>query len=453
MALYSIVDIETTGSRPGPNTITEVAVIVTDGFEVKSRYETLLRPSGPIPVFVQRLTGITNEMTDDAPEFDEVAEELMGLLKDTVFVAHNVNFDYSFLKSEFGAAGIDWRSQRLCTVKMTRHFYPGLGKYNLGFLCNYFEIDNQAAHRAMGDCEATFKIFSSIVERFGEAAVEAFFKKQNKAVNMPQSLRPDLIKSIPSVPGIYYFRNASGRPIYIGKAVNLASRVRSHFNSGTNSARKQAFIRDIAEIDFELCGNALVAAILEDREIKKHRPVHNKAQREIITSFGIFPYTDGTGMQRLAIETLKKGGFSEVQFHSQSAAKAWLHKFALKFSVPPKQLGLPSLWSPTSDDLPESQNLHRDFRLAASSKSEVVFKGKGRSEDEMSWVRWISNESVTVSFVDRWGQNDDLESIWDSGQIIGLNATLDAILDNAAQLPHKWGVQVAEIKRTAESGS
>jgi len=451
--LYSIVDIETTGSRPGPNTITEIAVIVTDGYEIKTRFETLLRPAGPIPYFVQRLTGISNEMTENAPLFEEIAEELEAILANTVFVAHNVNFDYSFIKREFMEVGIDWRSQRMCTVKMTRHFHPGLGRYNLGALCQFFEINNKAAHRAMGDCEATYFIFSSIVKRFGEESVNVFFKKQNKSINLPHSLPTDLLQNIPSLPGVYYFKDASGTNIYIGKASNLAGRVRSHFNSKLDSTKVQSFIKEIAQIDFVLCGNPLVAAIMEDREIRKFRPKHNKAQREIISAFGIFPYTDGKGVERLTIESIKTTLRSEIIFATQQQAKSWLHKFATVYQVPPGQLGLPSLWAQTSDDLPLNRTLHQDFLEAVNAGVFYVFIGPGRSEDEKSWVRWIPGKSVSYLFTDGLTQFESQDELWESAETIALNSTLEAILTSASMHPKKWGMEMLETKRTVRNGS
>ena len=129
--MYAIVDIETTGGYAANNAITEIAIVLHDGSQEIKRYETLVNPGMPIPRYVQALTGITDETVKSAPYFNEIAYDVFNLLQGNIFVAHNVNFDYSFLKYQFAACGFTLSSKKLCTVRLSRKVFPGLLSYSL----------------------------------------------------------------------------------------------------------------------------------------------------------------------------------------------------------------------------------------------------------------------------------------------------------------------------------
>ena len=162
--MYAIVDIETTGGYAANNAITEVAIVLHDGNRELKRYETLVRPGMTIPRYVQALTGITDEMVEDAPYFEEVAPFIYEWLKDAIFVAHNVNFDYSFLKSQLKACGFELDCKKLCTVRLSRKTFPGAPSYSLGRICQYLGITIPNRHRAGGDADATVWLFESILK-------------------------------------------------------------------------------------------------------------------------------------------------------------------------------------------------------------------------------------------------------------------------------------------------
>src|SRR5688572_33346854 len=155
--MYAIVDIETTGSYASAHGITEVAIYVFDRRNVTEKFETLINPRQPIPRYIQSFTGITDEMVAGAPEFEKVAEKISALLSEKVFIAHNVNFDYSFLKSHLMRVGYDLKSKKLCTVRLSRKIFPEFPSYSLGNLCRSLEITINNRHRAGGDAEATVR--------------------------------------------------------------------------------------------------------------------------------------------------------------------------------------------------------------------------------------------------------------------------------------------------------
>lgn len=178
--MYSIVDIETTGSHAYGNSITEIAIIVHDGINVVQEFHTLVNPGRPIPYFITSLTGISNAMVASAPSFSEIAEKVYSILSQTIFVAHNVGFDYSFVKNELNINGIKWDAEKLCTVRMGRKFLPGYESYSLGKLCQSLGIDIEARHRAYGDAKATVEVFEKILENGGAE----FFQKKYKMFDL-----------------------------------------------------------------------------------------------------------------------------------------------------------------------------------------------------------------------------------------------------------------------------
>jgi len=178
--MYAIVDIETTGSYAAANGITEIAIVVFDGKQILQRFETLINPLQHIPSYIQAMTGITNEMVAEAPEFETVAEEIFELLKDKVFVAHNVHFDYSFIHSQLHHCGYELNAAKLCTVRLSRKLLPGHQSYSLGKLCTALGIPHIHSHRAGGDTDATVMLFQLLLQKDKDGHIEKKFKTKFK---------------------------------------------------------------------------------------------------------------------------------------------------------------------------------------------------------------------------------------------------------------------------------
>ena len=173
---YAIVDIETTGGNAKYSRITEIAIIIFDGKEVIDRWESLINPQKEIPLPIFALTGINNEMVRDAPIFDDVAEKILEMLTDRIFVAHNVNFDYSFVRHQLEESGFQWTARKLCTVRATRKIKPGLSSYSLGNLCRSLDIKLINQHRAGGDAAATAILLSKLFEWDSEGELSKMIK-------------------------------------------------------------------------------------------------------------------------------------------------------------------------------------------------------------------------------------------------------------------------------------
>ena len=209
---FAIVDIETTGGHAAGNAITEVAIQIHDGEKIIKSYETLINPGTPIPYYISGLTGITNQMVKNAPSFSTVAAAIFELLNNRVFVAHSVNFDYSFLKNELKLSGYELNCKKLCTVRLSRKTFPGLPSYSLGNLCGSLEIPLQNRHRAGGDAAATVVLFEKILAADGEA-IHKFLKRGSKEQALPPNLPKEEFEKLPETTGVYYFHNRKGKVI------------------------------------------------------------------------------------------------------------------------------------------------------------------------------------------------------------------------------------------------
>src|ERR1700722_11676148 len=196
--LYAIVDIETTGSYAAGNGITEIGIVIHDGVNVINFYESLVNPQSPIPYFIQRLTGIDNSMVANAPCFEEIAAQVFELLQDKIFVAHNVNFDYSFVKHHLQTAGYELDSKKLCTVRLARKVLPGLNGYSLTKLTQRLGINHSQHHRAGGDALATADLLALIIKSDTNGVIQEMLKGRNSEQYLPPHLPVGELERLPS---------------------------------------------------------------------------------------------------------------------------------------------------------------------------------------------------------------------------------------------------------------
>lgn len=318
--LYAIVDIETTGGHADANGITEIAVIVHDGKKKLHTFHTLINPQVPIPRYISGLTGITDEMVSDAPTFASIAPQLYELLHDKFFVAHNVNFDYSFIHHQFKYCGIDWNTKKLCTVRLSRKIFPGYKSYSLGNICGALNITIKNRHRALGDAEATVKLFSKLLKHDKNGLMADAVKSRSKEQVLPPNLKAETFHQLPTTCGVYYFHDSSGKVIYVGKAINIKKRVAQHFSGNKTGKQRQDFLRFIHDISYTETATELMSLILESMEIKKHWPAFNRAQKKPEFVFGIYDYEDRNGYIRLCIDAVRKFARPLTTFKTRTEA-------------------------------------------------------------------------------------------------------------------------------------
>ncbi len=337
---FAIVDIETTGGYAAANGITEISIHIHDGKKVIRHYETLINPEINIPGYIRGLTGITNQMVADAPTFNEVAGDIYGLLQGRVFVAHSVNFDYSFIKEHLAANGYELNTKKLCTIRLSRKIFPGAGSYGLGKICGYLGIEIDDRHRAGGDARATVKLFELLQANDAEAVIEKMLKKNSKEQSLPPNVPREQFEALPDLPGIYYFKDNKGKVVYVGKARNLRKRVSSHFSNNSASRQKQDFMRAIHNISFEVCGSELMALVLESHEIKRLWPAFNRSQKRFEPVYVIADYHDQQGYHRLGIHKAAKGFKPLAAFSTVTEGQSLLRRLTLDFELCPRLNGL-----------------------------------------------------------------------------------------------------------------
>jgi DNA polymerase-3 subunit epsilon len=290
----------------------------------------------PIPLSIQVMTGINNEMVAGSPVFSEVAEQVFRLLDGRVFVAHNVNFDYSFLRHYLALEGYDLDVPRLCTVRLSRQIRPGLPSYSLGRLCRSLDIPLSNRHRAGGDAEATAILFSRLLVWDRSGCTARMLKRRSPEQNLPPHLPREQFDSLPHCPGVYYFADRTGKAVYVGKARDLAKRVSAHFSGHNPHGQRQQFLRDIHSIRYEVCGTELMAFLLEAVEIRRLWPRYNRAMKRPERLFGLYVYEDLNGFLRLAVGRLGKQRAEACVFYRQDEGAALLRKLVSRFGLCPE---------------------------------------------------------------------------------------------------------------------
>jgi DNA polymerase-3 subunit epsilon len=338
--MYAIIDIETTGGSPRLEKITEIAIYQHNGTQITGEYVSLVNPERNIPYYITNLTGITNEMVENAPRFYEIAKKLVEMTEGRTFVAHNARFDYSFIREEFKSLGFNYRRSLLDTVTLSRKLLPGHKSYSLGNICNDLQISINGRHRAYGDAFATVKLFEILMKKDMELKEGGSNLIRNTKVS---KLNPNLdlskIERIPEEPGVYYFYNEKHDLIYIGKSRNLSQRINTHLSNNTTNRSME--MRDmISDIDWELTGSELIALLKESFEIKKNKPVYNRAQRRTGFSWGIFRFTDDKGYINYRFGPTNGDEVPVSVFTSKERARSKLEAMVEKYRLCQKLSGL-----------------------------------------------------------------------------------------------------------------
>ena len=339
----AFVDIETTGTRPTRDRITEVAIIPVDHGVVGQPFQSLVDPGVAIPPTITRLTGIDDDMVAGAPVFARLADELRELLDGRWLVAHNARFDAGFLRNAFRAAGRVVPLRELCTVKLSRSLDRGERRHNLDALITRHALPVGDRHRAMGDCLALPVLLARFVERDGVEGVIEALGRQHKRASTPPNLDPARLDEVPSVPGVYRFFGEEGALLYVGKSVNLRSRVRSHFADDHRSDREMRIAQQTHHIDWIETAGEIGALLTEARLVKREQPIFNRRLR---ARRGLLAWYWDDESDRppalVAIDALspKEIGRAHGLFRSRYKARERLSELAREHELCPQWLGL-----------------------------------------------------------------------------------------------------------------
>lgn len=335
--MYAILDIETTGGQFNEEGITEIAIYKFDGHEIVDQFISLVNPEIAIQPFVVKLTGINNAMLQTAPKFFEVAKRIIEMTSDCVLVAHNADFDYRILRTEFRRLGYDFTLKTLCTVELSKKLLPEQPSHSLGKLVRALGIPMADRHRASGDAMATVKLFKMLLDKDSEKKIIKDFIK----LKIEKGIAPklvDILNGLPTVTGVYYIYNESGNLIYIGKSKNIKKRINQHFTGITTSAKK--IQQEVYTVTFAETGSELVALLKESEEIKKNKPKYNRAQRKSIFQWALYPEMDEKGYLNLKLQKADGRKKEITSFTSLQEGKNSLFRITEKYNLCQKYTSL-----------------------------------------------------------------------------------------------------------------
>ena len=413
--MYTVIDIETTGNGIKGNRVTEISIFKYDGYAIVDEFTSLINPKCEIPYFITGLTGIDNQMVRDAPTFEALAPVILEFTKDCIFVAHSVNFDYNVLKNEFKEIGLDFVRKKLCTVRLSRRLFPGYHSYSLGKLCTSLDIPLNNRHRARGDAHATVLLFQKLLRAQGaEKVFKAFLNARSQEATLPPSLPKDVFENLPTKPGIYYFKNAKGKIIYVGKAINIKKRVLSHFYDKAD--KEVQMCRETNHIDFELSGGNLLALLMESAAIKKHYPEYNRSQKRNLRPYGIFCYEDRKGILHLAFNHLKMAPNALATFYSPTNCRLYLEELCKTFGLCPKYCHLQEnvktcnhyrvsscegVCRGTESISAYNEKVQLAIAHIRSKKTDFIIKQKGRTATEDAFVLVRNDIYLGYGFIEK----------------------------------------------------
>jgi DNA polymerase-3 subunit epsilon len=423
--LYTIIDIETTGNGIKGNKITEISIFKYNGHEVVDEYTSLVNPQCEIPSFITGLTGIDNNMVRNAPLLEEIIPEIEAITKDTIFVAHSVNFDYNVIKNEFKQLGHDFSRKKLCTVRLSRKLLPGYNSYSLGKLTAALGIPLTDRHRARGDAHATVLLFHKLLRaENAESVFKLFLNSKSQEATLPPALPKEEYEKLPTTPGVYYFKNEKGKIIYVGKAINIKKRVLGHFYD--KKTKEITLCSETASLDFEETGNELIALLKESAEIKHLYPKYNSAQKRTIQQYGIFSYEDRNGIIHLAFNKIKMTPNALAICYSPTEARQYLEALCNTFELCPKYCHLQEnvsscshykikqcigICSDTGLVNTYNERVQEALKSLKDIQSNLVIKTNGRNAEENAFVIIQENSYAGYGFMPKEFSIEHIEDL------------------------------------------
>ncbi len=409
--MYAIIDIETTGGKFNEEGITEIAIYKFNGHEIVDQFISLVNPEKAIQPFVVNLTGINNKMLINAPKFFEVAKRIVEITEDCIFVAHNTSFDYRILSTEFRRLGFDYKRETLCTVELSKKLIPDMPSYSLGKLVRALGIPVTDRHRASGDALATVKLFKLLLNKdTNKTIITEALKTKPKHQLEPKLL--DILDTLPNKTGVYYIHNKAGDIIYIGKSKNIKNRLNQHFTGTTAKSKKIQL--NVSNVTFEITGSELVALLKESEEIKRIKPIYNRALRKRLFTTGLYHETDQNGYIKLSIDKADGRRRSITTFTNRQNARAFVEKVVDDFNLCQKLTGLYNsktscfryeldscLGACVNEETPETYNARVNTFLKKYSykNKNMVILDRGRDVDERSAILIENGEFKGLAFI------------------------------------------------------
>lgn len=301
------------------------------------QFISLVNPEREIQPFVVNLTGINSNMLKNAPKFYEVAKRIVEITDDCIIVAHNADFDYRILKTEFRRLGFPFKRKTLCTVGLSQELIPNMESYSLGKLTRALGIPVSDRHRANGDAMATVKLFKMLLNKDSDKKIIKDAVKVEKKSKLAPNLK-EIIDELPGDTGVYYIHDSSGNIIYIGKSNNIRKRVTQHFTNTNSKSRKIQL--QVAAVSYEKTGSELIALLKESEEIKLNKPLLNRALKRSNFTQGLYSYIDDFGFINLRIGQLQKDEKPITTFTNRRSGISFMERMVLTYDLCKKLCGL-----------------------------------------------------------------------------------------------------------------
>lgn len=339
------VDIETSGGSWKSSRVIEVAAIRVEHGEITDQFQTLINPGTSIPYYITQITGLSDGDVVLSPQFAEIAQELYEFMEGAVFVAHNVRFDYSFLRAEFASCGLDFKPRLLCTVRLSRALYANQQGHSLQKLIERHSIEVESRHRAMSDARAILDFSQLAYSEHGEELFSAAVTKQLKTQSMPVHLDSTALQEISNTPGVYVFEDEAGQPVYVGKSVTLKKRIQSHFSSDIKFSKEMKIAQNTHNVRVIETDNELEALLLESQMVKQLLPVYNHQLRRTTSHSALIKEINTEGYFAVSHQTVDLTTFNSLDsiygvFTNRTKAKNKLDDLAKTYQLCPKLLGL-----------------------------------------------------------------------------------------------------------------
>lgn len=342
---FSFVDIETTGAHSRHDRIIEIGILRVDENKLTKTYQKLINPETYLNPFISQMTGITQSDLEIAPTFEELKEEILEVLDGTIFVAHNVRFDYGFIRNEFKRFGINFSSKQICTVKLSRTLFPQYTRHSLDSLIERFKFNMQNRHRAFDDAKVLWDFYQKVHAIFPTETVDKVVQEIMKKPALPQHLSQSILDNLPEGPGVYIFYGENDIPLYVGKSVNIRDRVLSHFSNDQNSTKELKISQQIQRIETIPTVGEFGALLKEAELIKSMQPLYNTQLRKLHKVVLLKKKELANRFYSLEMEQVKNITPEDLSttlgiFPSKKKAKEFIKKKAEDFKLCEKLLGL-----------------------------------------------------------------------------------------------------------------
>lgn len=273
------IDVETTGTRATRDRIIEIAALKIINGGVAERWSSLINPECKLPASIRQLTGIEDSLLIEAPPFQQIAAELHQWLGSGCLVAHHARFDYSFLRNEFKRSGIDYRASLICTLRLSRRLAPSTTQHSLTQLLERHAIVRKCQHRAEDDALALWQLWQKWQHAYSDADWQAALQEEQRHKSLPAHLDSAQLEGLPSTPGVYLLYGHNRLPLYVGKSVNLRSRVLGHFQRDHQDDKEMRLAQQVQHIEWEETAGDMGAQLREAQLVKQLMPIMNRQLR------------------------------------------------------------------------------------------------------------------------------------------------------------------------------